>query len=177
MKIIVPFIVAAVASAELTINSFANANAGADTDLTWSYDGNPPISKMNIDLVNGNSENLKLVISIAADVDPTAKTYTWKVPLQIDNANDYAIRATATSNGATIYRFTSRFTVQGGTGLPTNTTTNPTTVSKSGSTVSTSVSKSATSPTIAYVPQGSASAISASLSTLFFISSIINLFV
>ena len=97
-------------SAEFTINSFGPLQAGQEKTITWSYDGTPALTKINIDLVTGSQNNLKPILSVAKDIDPTALSFVWKVPADLPQREDYALKVT----GDSMLRFNARFAILGG---------------------------------------------------------------
>ena len=131
MKLFLSLLCAAVASAELTINSFSKIKAGEDKTISWSYDGSPAIDRMDIDLVSGDENNLQVVVPIASDISPGDESFKWSVPATLDNRGDYALRVTANTVSGRVYRFTARFSIE--VGIKSSDTTPPPSVTKSSS--------------------------------------------
>ncbi len=109
--------IAFVVNAELTINSLLKAvSANTDQVITWDYTPMPVLTTVKVDIMNDDQFDLKLYRTVATNVDVTAKTMTWKVPADMENRNDYALRFTAEGPAGPVVRYSARFAVTGGTG-------------------------------------------------------------
>ena len=93
--------------------------AGDTVKIQWNAVEKPafPASKIQIELVDGDSNNANLVTVITADLSGDAKSYEWKVPDSVASKTDYFLRMAAIgSDGKKSYNFSSRFGITGGKG-------------------------------------------------------------
>ncbi|KAK9763198.1 hypothetical protein K7432_010356 [Basidiobolus ranarum] len=73
--------------------------AGKKVSITWlEVPKTETPANIDIYLVAGQAENLKIVGTIANGVDSTKKKYTWTVPKDLVNNMDYSVRIDAGDN-------------------------------------------------------------------------------
>ncbi|GAA5816244.1 hypothetical protein MFLAVUS_009770 [Mucor flavus] len=84
--------------------------AGSEVIIAWVNPTVPTISQ--IVLAKGKSNALQPLRVIATNVDTAGGKYVWKIPVEIDNADDYAFELGTSPDLA----FAGPFTIEGGTG-------------------------------------------------------------
>jgi hypothetical protein len=93
--------------------------AGETVKISWNPADKPAIqaTKIDIELVNGDSNNANFVQQIASGLDATAKSFDFKVPDTLAPATDYFLRMSGVAaDGKKSYNFSSRFSILGGKG-------------------------------------------------------------
>ncbi|KAG2237675.1 hypothetical protein BDF21DRAFT_443157 [Thamnidium elegans] len=84
--------------------------AGSEVIIAWVNPSVPTISQ--IVLAKGKSNALQPLRVIATNVETAGGKYVWKIPVEIDNADDYAFELGTSPDLA----FAGPFTIEGGTG-------------------------------------------------------------
>ena len=95
--------------------------AGKSAVIKWQSAQAPNIAAqiIQIELVNGDSNNANFVTMITYNFPAKSTELTWPVPADLEPKDDYFLRMSGTSaTGEKAYNFSARFKISGGSGSP-----------------------------------------------------------
>ncbi|KAI3636471.1 hypothetical protein MIR68_005823 [Amoeboaphelidium protococcarum] len=101
--------------------------AGDNVKIGWvKAGGSGGASTVSLDLVTGDSNNLKVVESIGANIPADSGSFNWQAPSTLPAGGDYSVRITA---GGSDVNYSHAFVLEGGSPTASNKTTSATATS------------------------------------------------